>query len=81
MVDFSLTRKGQPYNAQAKLIAVKVPEGSSYKAGDTLGLVPGPVRFASVKGDYTLKVEVPGLRTAPFELSMPTSGPMTIDLQ
>ncbi|GGJ31289.1 hypothetical protein [Deinococcus roseus] len=81
VVDFSLSRKGQPYNSQAKLIAVKVPEGSSYKAGDTLGLVPGTVRFPSVKGDYMLKVEVPGLRTAPFPLSMPTSGPMTIDLQ
>ncbi|GEM48164.1 hypothetical protein [Deinococcus cellulosilyticus] len=81
VVDFSLTRKSQPYNAQAKLIAVKVPEGSSYKAGDTLGLVPGPVRFPSVKGEYVLKVEVPGLRTAPFQLDMPTSGPMTIDLQ
>lgn len=81
VVDFALTRKGQPYNSQAKLVAVKVPEGSSYKAGDTLGLVPGTVRFPSVKGDYILKVEVPGMRTSTFKLEMPTSGPMTIDLQ
>jgi hypothetical protein len=52
-----------------RLSLLKVPSNSGLRAGDTLALVPGKVRFP-VLGEYRLKVSLPGYKDSTFDLTV-----------
>jgi hypothetical protein len=52
-----------------RLLLLKVPPNSGLRAGDTLALVPGKVRFP-VLGDYRLRVSLPGYKDNTFDLNV-----------
>jgi hypothetical protein len=52
-----------------RLLLLKVPPNAGLRAGDTLALVPGKVRFP-VLGEYRLKVTLPGYKDNTFDLNV-----------
>lgn len=63
----------------AQLSVVSAPAGANLSADQTLGVVPGQVRFP-VAGTYRLQVLARGYRPATLDLTVPRTQPVTIDL-
>jgi len=80
VVNFSLERKGKPITKQARLLVAESPAGSPLKAGDVLGIIPGPVRLPANPAKYSLLVQLEGFADQTLDLEMPSSQAVVIGL-
>ena len=80
VVNFSLKRGGKPLTKQARLLVAESPAGSPLKAGDVLGIIPGPVRLPANPAKYSLLVQLEGYADQTLDLQMPSSQPVVIGL-
>ena len=80
VVNFSLERSGKPLTKQARLLVAESPAGSPLKAGDVLGIIPGPVRLPANPAKYSLLVQLEGYADQTLDLEMPSSQPVVIGL-
>ena len=80
VVNFSLERNGKPLTKQARLLVAESPAGSPLKAGDVLGIIPGPVRLPANPAKYSLLVQLEGYADQTLDLQMPSSQAVVIGL-
>ncbi len=80
VVNFSLKRGGKPVTKQARLLVAESPAGSPLKAGDVLGIIPGPVRLPANPAKYSLLVQLEGFADQTLDLEMPSSQAVVIEL-
>jgi hypothetical protein len=80
VVNFSLEQRGKPVTQQARLLVVEAPTGSPLKAGDALGIIPGPVRLPANPAKYSLLVQLEGFEEQTLDLEMPSSQAVVIEL-
>ncbi len=75
-VDFTLRGAA---GVTAQLNVVSAPASAKLAVNQTLGLAPGKVNFP-VQGTYKLNVFAEGYRSAPLNVTVPRTQPVTIDL-
>jgi len=80
VVNFSLERGGKPLTKQARLLVAESPAGSPLKAGDVLGIIPGPVRLPANPAKYSLLVQLEGYADQTLDLEMPSRQSVVIGL-
>ncbi len=80
VVTFTLERGGKPVTKQARLLVAQSPVGSPLKAGDVLGIIPGPVRLPANPAKYSLLLQLEGFADQTLDLEMPSSQPVVIGL-
>ena len=80
VVNFSLKQRGKLITQQARLLVVEAPPGSPLKAGDALGIIPGPVRLPANPAQYSLLVQLEGFEEQTLDLEMPSSQAVVIEL-